>query len=76
MWANRSGIQGHTVRKIGLAWALTLPAAILLSAGLFMVGGYLIPEASASPVPFAASAEAPHAAPVQPAVERTGSAPR
>ena len=35
MWANRSGIQGETVRKIGLAWVLTLPAAILLSAALF-----------------------------------------
>jgi hypothetical protein len=76
MCANRSGIQGHTVRKIGLAWALTLPAAILLSAGLFMVGGYLIPEASASPVPFAASAEAPHTTPVPPVVEQTGNTTR
>ena len=45
MWANRSGIQGATVRKIGLAWVLTLPVAILLSAALFGVGGILIPEA-------------------------------
>ncbi len=45
MWANRSGIQGATVRKIGLAWILTLPAAILLSAALFSLGGFLIPAA-------------------------------
>jgi phenylpyruvate tautomerase PptA (4-oxalocrotonate tautomerase family) len=45
MWANRSGIQGETVRKIGLAWVLTLPAAITLSASLFSVGGLLIPAA-------------------------------
>jgi phosphate/sulfate permease len=45
MWANRSGVQGETVRKIGLAWVLTLPAAIVLSATLFSLGGYLIPAA-------------------------------
>jgi phosphate/sulfate permease len=45
MWANRSGIQGETVRKIGLAWVLTLPAATVLSAALFSVGGFLIPGA-------------------------------
>jgi hypothetical protein len=45
MWANRSGIQAATVRKIGLAWALTLPAATVLSAALFSVGGFLIPGA-------------------------------
>jgi len=49
MWANRSGIQADTVRKIGLAWALTLPAAILLSAGLFTVGGALVPDARPTP---------------------------
>jgi low-affinity inorganic phosphate transporter len=43
MWANRSGIQGATVRKIGLAWILTLPVAILLSAALFSLGGLFIP---------------------------------
>jgi phosphate/sulfate permease len=48
MCANRSGVQMNTVRRIGLAWALTLPAAILLSAGLFMLGGYLIPGAGNS----------------------------
>jgi hypothetical protein len=45
MWANRSGIQSDTVGKIGLAWVLTLPAAILLSATLFGLGGVLIPAA-------------------------------
>jgi phosphate/sulfate permease len=42
MWANRSGIQPETVRKIGLAWILTLPAAILLAALLFTFGGALV----------------------------------
>jgi phosphate/sulfate permease len=45
MWANRSGIQRETVRKIGLAWVMTLPAATALSAALFSVGGLLIPAA-------------------------------
>ena len=48
MWANRSGIQGDTVKKIGLAWILTLPAAILLSAALFTLGGFVVPGASAT----------------------------
>jgi phosphate/sulfate permease len=45
MWANRSGLQSDTVRKIGLAWVLTLPAAIVLAAALFTLGGALIPDA-------------------------------
>jgi phosphate/sulfate permease len=45
MSANRSGIQGATVRKIGLAWVLTLPAAVTLSATLFIATGLLIPGA-------------------------------
>ncbi|MHC5538327.1 hypothetical protein ACYOEI_08870, partial [Singulisphaera rosea] len=57
MRANRSGIQGETVRKIGLAWVLTLPAAILLSAGLFTLGGLLIPAARPSHSP---SVSKPH----------------
>jgi len=48
MWANRSGIQGDTVKKIGLAWILTLPAAILISAALFTLGGLVIPGAGAT----------------------------
>ncbi len=35
MVANRSGLQGGTVRTILLAWVLTLPATVTLSAGLF-----------------------------------------
>jgi phosphate/sulfate permease len=58
MWANRSGIQGGTVRRIGLAWVLTLPAAIALSASLFSVGGLLIPAAR----PRAVAVSAPPAA--------------
>ncbi len=46
MWANRSGVQLTTVRRIGLAWILTLPCAILLSASLFTLGGKLIPGAA------------------------------
>ncbi|MFM8287115.1 MAG: inorganic phosphate transporter [Planctomycetaceae bacterium] len=41
MWANRSGIQNGTVRRILLAWLLTLPMAITLGATLFLVGGWL-----------------------------------
>ncbi len=49
MWANRSGIRGDTVKKIGLAWVLTLPAAILLSAGLFTLGGWVVPAVRQAP---------------------------
>ncbi|HEU0229327.1 MAG TPA: inorganic phosphate transporter [Burkholderiaceae bacterium] len=38
MMANGSGIQGRTVRNIVLAWVLTLPAAMILAAGLFLLG--------------------------------------
>ena len=58
MWANRSGIQGDTVKKIGLAWIMTLPAAILLSATLFTVGGLVVPGASAEDERAAANAGA------------------
>ncbi len=58
MWANRSGIQGVTVRKIGLAWVLTLPAAILLSAALFSLGGLLIPAPAPEEAPATQSTEA------------------
>jgi phosphate/sulfate permease len=65
MWANRSGIQGATVRKIGLAWVLTLPAAIVLSATLFSLGGFLIPGAgprtAADPAPPGARPSRPQA---------------
>jgi phosphate/sulfate permease len=38
MYANRSGIQLATVRNIGLAWLLTLPASMLLAATIYFFG--------------------------------------
>ena len=38
MAANGSGLQWATIRNIAMAWVLTLPATILLSAGLFWLG--------------------------------------
>ena len=35
MAANRSGLQWSTVRNLLMAWVLTLPAAVVLSAGLY-----------------------------------------
>jgi inorganic phosphate transporter, PiT family len=35
MVANRSGLQGSTVRNLLMAWVLTLPASIALAGGLF-----------------------------------------
>jgi phosphate/sulfate permease len=37
MAANKSGLQMSTIRSILLAWVLTLPVAILLSGGLFLL---------------------------------------
>jgi len=37
MAANHSGLQLSTIRDIALAWVFTLPAAALLSGGLFML---------------------------------------
>src|SRR5262249_12124565 len=37
MAANRSGLQMSTVRNLAMAWVLTMPAAILLSGGLFLL---------------------------------------
>ncbi|MDR3638418.1 MAG: inorganic phosphate transporter [Isosphaeraceae bacterium] len=59
MWANKSGVQMGTLRKIGLAWAMTLPAATLLAAALFTAGGILIPDARATRIPVAASHHVP-----------------
>ena len=42
MAANGSGVQGGTIRKIALAWLLTLPAATLLAGGLFTLGRLLV----------------------------------
>jgi phosphate/sulfate permease len=49
MAANRSGVQINTLRNIGVAWILTLPAAILLSAGLFALAGVIFPETRPAP---------------------------
>jgi phosphate/sulfate permease len=49
MVANGSGVRGDTLRKIGLAWVLTLPAAILLAACLFWTGCFLFPAARETP---------------------------
>ncbi len=38
MYANRSGIQLATVRNIGLAWLLTLPASMLLAGTIYSFG--------------------------------------
>jgi len=35
MWANKSGLQWATVRNLIMAWVLTLPISIMLSATLF-----------------------------------------
>ncbi len=42
MVANKSGLQGGTVRNILLAWVLTLPTAMALSAGLFWLATRLV----------------------------------
>lgn len=42
MWANRSGVQSETLRKIGLAWLLTFPACICLAAIFFALGRWIV----------------------------------
>ncbi len=42
MVANKSGIQGGTVRNIILAWVLTLPVCVLLGAATFGAGLYVV----------------------------------
>ncbi|WP_225775157.1 inorganic phosphate transporter [Pseudomonas sp. Marseille-Q5115] len=42
MVANRSGLQGSTVKNILLAWVLTLPVSMALAAGLFWLASKLI----------------------------------
>jgi phosphate/sulfate permease len=37
MVANGSGVQGGTIRKIGLAWVMTLPASMALSSGIYLL---------------------------------------
>ncbi len=42
MWANNSGLQMSTIRNLIMAWVLTLPASIMLSATLFWIFNRLI----------------------------------
>lgn len=42
MTANGSGVQGDTVRKILLAWALTLPGTVLMAGVLYAAGRLLV----------------------------------
>jgi PiT family inorganic phosphate transporter len=52
MIAQKSGLQRSTIRNIALAWVLTLPAAMLLAGGLFLLFRALLPEAqAATPTP-------------------------
>ena len=41
MAANRSGLQLSTIRNLATAWVLTMPAAMLLSGGLYWVFSHL-----------------------------------
>lgn len=42
MVANNSGVQSSTIKKIVLAWFLTLPAVMILSGGFYCLGVWLI----------------------------------
>ncbi|KAF1051987.1 MAG: Low-affinity inorganic phosphate transporter 1 [Stenotrophomonas maltophilia] len=42
MVANRSGLQGGTIRNIVMAWLLTLPVSMALAAGLFWAASCLL----------------------------------
>jgi PiT family inorganic phosphate transporter len=42
MAANKTGLQMSTVRSIALAWVLTLPVCITLSAGLFLLFRFFV----------------------------------
>jgi low-affinity inorganic phosphate transporter len=37
MWANRSGLQSDTVKKIAAAWILTLPVVMALASGFYLL---------------------------------------
>jgi PiT family inorganic phosphate transporter len=42
MVANKSGVQGDTVRNIILAWVLTLPVCVILGAATFGAGLFVV----------------------------------
>ena len=48
MWANKSGLQMSTIRNLLMAWVLTLPASILLSASLFWLFNALMSKGAVS----------------------------
>lgn len=45
MYANRSGLQMGTLKRIALAWVLTFPVAMLLAGALFIFGVSVLPGA-------------------------------
>ncbi len=51
MVAQKSGLQKSTIRNIALAWVLTLPVAMLLGGGLFLLFRAIIPDAHAGTTP-------------------------
>jgi low-affinity inorganic phosphate transporter len=42
MVANKSGLQGGTIKTILLAWVLTLPASMAMAAGLFWLASKVL----------------------------------
>jgi PiT family inorganic phosphate transporter len=54
MAANHSGLQMNTLRNLLLAWVLTLPVCILLGAGTFSAGLFLIFTSPLSKILFVA----------------------
>lgn len=56
MFANRSGLQMGTLKRIALAWVLTFPVAMFLAGSLFIFGVNVLPGAgTTSPDNIAAS---------------------
>jgi phosphate/sulfate permease len=43
MWANGSGVRPDTIRRIALAWLLTLPVVMALAAGLYGASTLFLP---------------------------------
>ncbi len=70
MVAQKSGLQGSTVRNIALAWLLTLPVAMLLAGGLFLIFRATIPEAHAATTPSVRFESAGEAASLVPVVTK------
>jgi phosphate/sulfate permease len=45
MWANGSGVQASTLRRIALAWILTMPMSLVLAAVIYWVARWFIDRA-------------------------------